>query len=95
MYTTCNITYFTLFSFKKDNPWLNLLTYIFNSLKMYKYFFFNVSSCKMTHASLSKEVQTSLGINENLIRLSIGLEYVQDLIDDLDQALKASGAKPK
>jgi len=49
----------------------------------------------MTHASLSKEVQTSLGINENLIRLSIGLEYVQDLIDDLDQALKASGAKPK
>lgn len=56
---------------------------------------FLFSSCKMTHASLSKEVQTSLGITENLIRLSIGLEYVQDLINDLDQALVASGAKPK
>ncbi|VVC32716.1 Pyridoxal phosphate-dependent transferase, subdomain 2,Pyridoxal phosphate-dependent transferase [Cinara cedri] len=50
---------------------------------------------KMTHASLTDEQKYSIGIYENLVRLSIGLEYVQDLIDDLNQALEASGAKDK
>lgn len=40
----------------------------------------------MTHASLPKGVREKLGINDCLIRLSIGIEDVDDLIDDLDDA---------
>jgi cystathionine beta-lyase/cystathionine gamma-synthase len=41
----------------------------------------------MTHASVETEVRRKVGIADGLIRLSIGLEDVRDLIDDLDQAL--------
>ena len=46
----------------------------------------------MTHASVPEEDRTVLGITDKLIRLSVGLETEQDLIADLDQALKASQA---
>ena len=42
----------------------------------------------MTHASIDKEVRESLGITDNLLRLSIGIEDVGDLIADLEQALQ-------
>lgn len=41
----------------------------------------------MTHASLPAEVRQNLGIADSLIRLSIGIEDVDDLIEDLEQAL--------
>ena len=41
----------------------------------------------MTHASVEPEVRRKVGIGDGLIRLSVGLEDVRDLIDDLDQAL--------
>jgi cystathionine beta-lyase/cystathionine gamma-synthase len=41
----------------------------------------------MTHASVEPEVRRRVGIADGLIRLSVGLEDVRDLIDDLDQAL--------
>ncbi|MNU09506.1 Methionine gamma-lyase [compost metagenome] len=41
-------------------------------------------SYSMSHNSLSHEQKISLGISENLIRLSIGLEHVDDLIADLN-----------
>lgn len=41
----------------------------------------------MTHASMPKEVREKVGITDDLIRLSIGLENADDLIEDLDQAL--------
>ena len=41
----------------------------------------------MTHASISKEIKNKIGINESLVRLSIGCEDPIDLINDLDQAL--------
>lgn len=41
----------------------------------------------MTHAALPLETRESLGITDNLLRLSVGIEAVQDLIDDLEQAL--------
>ena len=44
----------------------------------------------MTHASVSAEERANLGITDNLIRLSVGLEDVGDLIADLDQALRAA-----
>nr|XP_018911820.1 PREDICTED: putative cystathionine gamma-lyase 2 [Bemisia tabaci]XP_018911821.1 PREDICTED: putative cystathionine gamma-lyase 2 [Bemisia tabaci] len=42
----------------------------------------------MTHASVPPEDRVRLGINESLIRLSVGLESEIDLIADLEQALK-------
>ena len=42
----------------------------------------------MTHASLSKERREKLGISDTLIRLSIGLENIEDLKEDISQALK-------
>jgi cystathionine beta-lyase/cystathionine gamma-synthase len=44
-----------------------------------------------THASVSEEVRAEMGITEGMLRLSVGLEDVDDLIDDLDQALKSAG----
>ena len=44
----------------------------------------------MTHASIEEKERVSLGVTDNLIRLSVGLENPQDLIEDLDQALKAT-----
>ncbi|MAY84149.1 MAG: cystathionine gamma-synthase [Flavobacteriales bacterium] len=41
----------------------------------------------MTHASLSKEDREKAGIPDSLIRLSVGVEDVNDLIEDLEQAL--------
>ena len=41
----------------------------------------------MTHASVPVEVRQRIGITEGLIRLSVGIEDVEDLIADLDQAL--------
>ena len=43
----------------------------------------------MTHASVPKKVRESIGLTDNLIRLSVGIEHVQDLLDDLEQAFKA------
>ncbi|XP_018011350.1 cystathionine gamma-lyase [Hyalella azteca] len=46
----------------------------------------------MTHASVSAEERAKLGITDSLVRLSVGLEDTQELISDLDQALKAAVA---
>ncbi|XP_045624194.2 cystathionine gamma-lyase [Procambarus clarkii] len=43
----------------------------------------------MTHASVPEEDRKKLGITDGLIRVSCGLEGTEDLIKDLDQALKA------
>ncbi len=41
----------------------------------------------MTHADVGKEAKDALGISENLVRLSVGVEHVDDLIHDIKQAL--------
>jgi cystathionine gamma-lyase len=41
----------------------------------------------MTHASVPKEVREAGGVTDNLVRLSVGVEDLEDLIADLDQAL--------
>ncbi len=43
----------------------------------------------MTHMSVPPEERKALKITDNLIRLSVGLESVIDLIEDLKQALAA------
>jgi cystathionine beta-lyase/cystathionine gamma-synthase len=42
----------------------------------------------MTHASVPPEVRERIGITDGLIRISVGIEDVEDLIADLDQALR-------
>lgn len=44
-----------------------------------------------THASISAAVQAEMGITEGMLRLSVGLEDPQDIIDDLDAALTSIG----
>lgn len=43
---------------------------------------------RMTHASIPVERRAELGITEGLVRISVGLEDVEDLINDLKQALE-------
>ncbi|MDZ7740626.1 MAG: aminotransferase class I/II-fold pyridoxal phosphate-dependent enzyme [Bacteroidota bacterium] len=42
----------------------------------------------MTHSKLSKEAREKSGISDELVRLSVGIENVEDIISDLDQAMK-------
>ncbi|XP_069683165.1 putative cystathionine gamma-lyase 2 [Periplaneta americana] len=44
----------------------------------------------LTHAYMPREERLKIGITDNLVRLSVGLEDVDDLIEDLDQALRAT-----
>jgi cystathionine beta-lyase/cystathionine gamma-synthase len=71
------------------------MRYLIMSIKNWRvqnYFLqvFLLSRALMTHASVCAEERATLGITDNLIRLSVGLEDVGDLIADLDQALKAA-----
>jgi O-succinylhomoserine sulfhydrylase len=42
-----------------------------------------------THQRLTPEGRMEVGITDSLVRLSVGLEAVEDIIEDLDQALEA------
>ena len=43
-----------------------------------------------THRQMSAEEQRSAGVLPEMIRLSIGIEHIDDIIEDLDQALAAA-----
>lgn len=45
-----------------------------------------------THSQLDEAAQESAGLQPELVRLSIGLEHIDDILADLDQALKAAGS---
>ena len=47
----------------------------------------------MTHASIPKDIRDKVGITEGLIRLSIGIENIDDLLADLEQAIEKSEVK--
>ncbi len=44
----------------------------------------------MTHASVPAEARAALGIDDGLIRISVGIESVDDLLADLEQAFEIS-----
>jgi O-acetylhomoserine (thiol)-lyase len=58
----------------------------------------NIGDCKSlachpastTHRQLSPEELTRAGVSEDMVRLSLGIEHVDDLIADIDQALQAA-----
>ena len=68
-----------------------------DSLKLFKHLA-NVGDAKSlaihpattTHSQLNEEQQRAAGIPPELIRLSIGIEHIDDIIADLDQALAAA-----
>ncbi len=43
-----------------------------------------------THSQLTGEEQFATGVTESYVRLSVGLEHIDDILEDLDQALKAA-----
>ncbi len=45
----------------------------------------------MTHASIPKQMREARGIDDGLIRISVGIEHVDDLMDDLKAALSRAG----
>ena len=45
-----------------------------------------------THRQMSAEEQRNAGVTPEMIRLSVGIEHVDDIVADLDQALNRAGA---
>lgn len=48
-----------------------------------------------THSQLSPEARKAAGAGDDTVRLSIGIEHIDDIIGDIDQALSKAGAKSK
>ena len=48
----------------------------------------------MTHSTYSDEERRHHGINDGLVRLSVGLEHIDDILDDLNQALASLNMMP-
>jgi O-succinylhomoserine sulfhydrylase len=44
-----------------------------------------------THANMGDEARAAMGVTEGLLRINVGLEDIEDLIEDMDQALAAAG----
>jgi cystathionine beta-lyase/cystathionine gamma-synthase len=44
----------------------------------------------MTHASIPAETRRAAGLQDGLVRLSVGIEHEDDLLADLDRALAAA-----
>ena len=47
----------------------------------------------MTHASIPEDIRKKVGITDGLIRLSTGIENIDDILEDLDEAIQASEVK--
>ena len=45
-----------------------------------------------THSQLTPEEQAATGVSPNLVRLSVGVEHIEDIISDLDAGFAAVGA---
>ena len=43
-----------------------------------------------THSQLSPEEQAATGVSQDYVRLSVGLEHIDDILADIDQALAAA-----
>nr|HPI78195.1 PLP-dependent transferase [bacterium] len=43
-----------------------------------------------THQQLTREQQAEAGVSPDFVRISVGIENIEDIIRDIDQALKAS-----
>jgi cystathionine beta-lyase/cystathionine gamma-synthase len=57
-------------------------------MQLVKKMTFSVFRAIMTHASVPKDQRAELGIHDNFVRISVGLENGDDLVADLKQALE-------
>jgi O-acetylhomoserine (thiol)-lyase len=48
-----------------------------------------------THSQLSPEEQRATGVSDGYVRLSVGIEHIDDIIADLERGLKAAGKHAK
>ena len=48
-----------------------------------------------THEQLSDEEKTNSGVTEDLIRISVGIEHIDDIIADFEQSFEKSATKPE
>jgi len=48
-----------------------------------------------THRQLTPEESLKAGVSDDLVRLSIGIEHVDDILEDIEQALQVAGARPR
>ncbi len=48
-----------------------------------------------THRQLTPEESLKAGVSDDLVRLSIGIEHIDDILEDIDQALAAAGERPR
>ena len=53
------------------------------------------SPASTTHGQLSDEEKVASGASEDLIRISVGTEHIDDIIADFEQSFKASAEVPK
>ncbi|HBE77585.1 MAG TPA: methionine biosynthesis PLP-dependent protein [Firmicutes bacterium] len=81
-----------MLSFRVQNA--NLVTKIINRVKIITYAeslggveTLITYPVKQTHGDIPPEIRAEIGVTEDLIRLSVGIEDVNDLIEDLDQAI--------
>jgi O-acetylhomoserine/O-acetylserine sulfhydrylase len=56
---------------------------------------FSADPWSTTHEQLSDEEKTNSGVTEDLIRISVGIEHIDDIIADFEQSFEASKADPK
>ena len=47
----------------------------------------------MTHASIPADIRKKVGITDGLIRLSVGIENIEDILEDITQAIAKSERK--
>ena len=49
-----------------------------------------VTPASTTHRQLNEEELASAGVTEDMVRISVGIEHIDDIIADMEQALKAA-----
>lgn len=47
-----------------------------------------------THSQLSEAERKDAGVTDDLVRISVGIEHIDDIIADFEQSFKASATKP-
>ena len=50
--------------------------------------------CYMSHASIPADVRAARGLPDDLVRISAGIEHIDDLVADLDQVRQGPGRAP-
>ena len=88
---------FTAVVFNSGPAALNCREYFIDALQMF-YHVANIGDARSlaihpsttTHSQLSPQEQMATGVSEGYVRLSVGLEHIDDILADLDQALTAA-----